>query len=755
LFDGYDVNQLVDLMTRVWTDDGLRNNMIEKGFGNVVRFNWRETARQTILAYQKSIKQALECSQYQRFEQKSTAIKSFSQRRPTVFIVTHIRFYPPAAGNEQRLFKLVRYLKKLGYQIIMLVNSNMEKEAISNLRRQKMHQYVDYYEEVSDYPGERYIPSSKGLPTGQSNLLEKWESTEHGFCPDEMMARARQLIGKFSPKIILAEYIWTSRIFEMVSADSLKVIDLHDLFSQKQDHVIKHGIKDDLALTTEEEIEFINRANIVVAIQDIEAEKLRSLHPKCEVISAGIDYENRTSRTSDESKHVVLVIGSDNQINRKCVNEFLNAAWPDIYRMIPDCILKIVGNVSGTIQGIHRNVELIAYAEDLGPLYNEATIVVNPVYAGTGLKIKSVEALGHGKALIAWPEGISGINLTSDDKPFVVVDSWDKLALESINLIKDAGKRLKLEKLAKEYSRDVLSDQQVYKQVGDRFDTHSIREIKILCLYLRYGPNDYPGSLEKLMGWYQLKQQTSNVSLTLWVIDNIIEQEYDGIDIESGFRLISGNNSQREFSGFQKIIEKYREDIESYDVVHFVTSAFDQLFNGYLEYFDLNHLYPVLHRSLCLGHIDSYDQPIKLLGFSSQCWIRTGFFFISPHTLYSLNDVVAIKDKTIFFNDLGNFLNNGNIDEVYIQYLKQWLYGEQLQGVVWHGRIKTDNDFAEKALSILNEHMLSIRLRTIGVHLVDYYWLKNNLENVEKAYGFSIPEEIEQVRFRQKSLFNN
>ena len=755
LFDGYNVDQLAEYMIRIWTDEELRNHLTELGRINVKKYQWEKAARQTATAYYRTVEKAFALSPYQRIQSKNSIIKLNSQNRPTILIVTHIRFFPPTAGNEQRLFRLVRYLKKLGYQIVMLVNHFMEKNHLDNQKRNIIHQYVDYYEELGDHPTDKYKSNSASSQLKNSAILEKWQGTEFAFCPDEMMAKAKQLIQEFSPKIVVAEYIWTSRIFELAEKDSLKVIDLHDLFSRKKENVIKFGIKDDLAITQDEELDFINRCDVALAIQDYEAGILRKLKPSCEVISAGIDYENSFSPIAVGSRKSILVIGSDNQINCLCVNEFLSQAWPQINKNHPDAVLKIVGKVCYSIQGVHQNVELIPYIEDLAPVYHEASIVINPVYAGTGLKIKSVEALGHGKTLISWPDGVSGINVNTDSRPFIVVDSWGMLVDEASELLKNDVKRMALEELAKEYARNFLADIHVYKQVGDRFDVHSRREIKILCLYLRYGPNVYPGSLEKLIKWYQEKQQTANVTLTAWIIDNKIDKEYDGIDVATGFRLISGDNSQREFSGFQKVIEKFRKEVESYDVVHFVTSAFDQLFTGYREYFDLNHLYPILHRPLCLGHIDAYDKPVSLMGSTSQSWIRTCFFYISPQYIYTLRELNSIRDGSKFFDKTGKFLNNGNIDETYILYLKKWLYGEKMQGLVWHGTMKNDREFADKALSIINEHMLSIRLRSIGVNLVDYYWLMKNIGMIENAYDCPIPDSMEQVKIRQNGLFNN
>jgi succinoglycan biosynthesis protein ExoO len=63
---------------------------------------------------------------------------------------------------------------------------------------------------------------------------------------------------------------------------------------------------------------------------------------------------------------------------------------------------------------------------DLGPLYREAGVVISPLTIGSGLKIKLIEALGHGKAIVATsvttegcaPDVVKAIFERNDAMPF-------------------------------------------------------------------------------------------------------------------------------------------------------------------------------------------------------------------------------------------------------------------------------------------------------------------------------------------------
>ncbi|MCX5713255.1 MAG: hypothetical protein NT033_00235 [Candidatus Omnitrophica bacterium] len=247
----------------------------------------------------------------------------------------------------------------------------------------------------------------------------------------------------------------------------------------------------------------------------------------------------------------------------------------------------------------------------------------------------------------------------------------------------------------------------------------AIAHKKILCLFVRYGIEKYPHSLEVLTAWYAKNHLDASVSF--WIIDNKIKDMNDNTVDDLGCRLISGDNTYGEFSAWQKIVDEYSEEIKGYKIVHFVTDAFNTLYTGYLDDFSKKHLDFVANRPVCLGHIDSYDNKIEILGHESQSWVRTCFFFMSTATLFGCPDLVSIKEESLFF-DKESFRRNAPMSENYKKYIKDWLFGKEIQGVRWHSIIKDEAHFKKKALAILNEHMLSINLRIRGISTIDFRW---------------------------------
>lgn len=61
------------------------------------------------------------------------------------------------------------------------------------------------------------------------------------------------------------------------------------------------------------------------------------------------------------------------------------------------------------VQSAPSNVKFIGYVDSLADFYNSCDVIVAPLLSGGGVKIKVVEALGFGKALVTTPIGAEGI----------------------------------------------------------------------------------------------------------------------------------------------------------------------------------------------------------------------------------------------------------------------------------------------------------------------------------------------------------
>ena len=77
---------------------------------------------------------------------------------------------------------------------------------------------------------------------------------------------------------------------------------------------------------------------------------------------------------------------------------YLQWPFPEIQAGVPDCELAIAGPASEG-RAWPDSVLALGQMKSLASAYASAAVVINPVMFGTGLPVKTMEALNHGQAV--------------------------------------------------------------------------------------------------------------------------------------------------------------------------------------------------------------------------------------------------------------------------------------------------------------------------------------------------------------------
>jgi len=277
--------------------------------------------------------------------------------------------------------------------------------------------------------------------------------------------------------------------------------------------------------------------------------------------------------------------------------------------------------------------------------------------------------------------------------------------------------------------------------------------MRVLTILVRFGVERFPHAEQQIDEIF--RRQMPAIERTVVIVDNALPGGY----VEGNGRraVIGGKNEHREFSGFDRGIDHVGSQIWNFDLVHFSTDAFNSLYVDYLTRFRTSLLQITAKKVVCVGHIDCYNQPVEILGFQTQHWIRTCFFFLSPTDVKLLGSFVTVHDRRRFFSGSPQdpFRSDAPLSEAYRKYIIDWLTGGTLgQGAVWHSSFRLTDEtislFEAKALSIMNEHLLAVRLRAMGCRLVDVVWL-STVPGLKRASSatWSTPWQ-EQLAYRNR-----
>jgi Glycosyl transferases group 1 len=151
----------------------------------------------------------------------------------------------------------------------------------------------------------------------------------------------------------------------------------------------------------------------------------------------------------------LVFVGSDNPLNVRGIMDFCRReeAWLSRYRM------AVCGNVCDQPEvaqyaARHPHIRLLGFVPDMAAIYKTSKAALSPVN-GTGLKIKIVDALQHGKPVFASRQSLDGLPAGYEQSIFPI----EQDAIEQ--LILHAGVRRAAETEARRYFRYL-------QQAGDR-----------------------------------------------------------------------------------------------------------------------------------------------------------------------------------------------------------------------------------------------------------------------------------------------
>ena len=257
--------------------------------------------------------------------------------------------------------------------------------------------------------------------------------------------------------------------------------------------------------------------------------------------------------------------------------------------------------------------------------------------------------------------------------------------------------------------------------------------LKIATIFLRYGVDKYATALENLNSI--LPNIMGEVEHETLVVDNAIRDD-DEIPPDSILKIIAGDNSSWEFSGWDRGIEHLGNEIWNYDYINLVSSAFAELYNDYLKRFNVSHLLELAGKPVALGHIDCYNAPVCFGYHRFQHWMRSSFILIAPSELKALGSLVSVEGGDGIFSEDHNqpFLCDSPVSANYQEYIISWLTGSGTgQGTEWHSKFELQQEnfkyFQQKSKAIFNEQLFSVRLRALGCKLIDVTWYDTMKKN--------------------------
>ena len=227
---------------------------------------------------------------------------------------------------------------------------------------------------------------------------------------------------------------------------------------------------------------------VILAISESEVEYFKEIGVSNPVELCEYDGQKECSRfvvpkTAFRSQRI-LFHASANPMNVVAIKWFLKYCWEEIRTAVPKATLVICGGISKIIPNDTPNTEIhgIVDRDRLMEILGTSSVAINPTLAGTGLKIKTVEAVCAGLPSVCLPKAVEGLEAVCDQFCRLETEPFG-FSNACIELLTDKAAWTDLRASSLRIAEERFSEQAIYGAVDDAMswnDGIATREIERL-----------------------------------------------------------------------------------------------------------------------------------------------------------------------------------------------------------------------------------------------------------------------------------
>lgn len=370
----------------------------------------------------------------------------FSGRRALVF--TPVPTHSTTHGNRARVLGMIQSLTSLGFDVHVAVlqrEGARDEAAMKAVFGARLH-LLPYQKPVRrESASARWLRRLRQVLSADARYSEGVDD----WYDDRNDAMLQQLDESIGFDLAVVEYVFMSRALLVLRSPRLKVIDTHDVFANRHRLFLEAGLVPQFFSTTpQDEQRGLQRADLVIGIQAHETAELRTYGVNAITFGHTVTVDLLWGRAPTQFD--LLMVGSGNEMNVQGLLWFWLEVLPLLLAEQPTLRVAVVGGVCAATPDMPGLVKL-GVVPDLAPVYGCTSLVLNPVRGGTGLNIKSVEALGFGMPLLATVSGARGLE-AARGQAMAEADSPADFAQTALALLANADELARLSRGAQVFA---------------------------------------------------------------------------------------------------------------------------------------------------------------------------------------------------------------------------------------------------------------------------------------------------------------
>lgn len=360
-----------------------------------------------------------------------------------ILFITPLYLFPPYWGGGVRTYNLVKYLAKK-HQVFLLSPF-----------------YPQFEEKKTSY--HRIELKKMGVKIFTPRPLIKIEHPFTKHINPEVILKGLEIILTEKVDLIICDYPWSG----------VNVLFLHFLTKIPfifHEHNIEHVIKDEIRARYGKmmkilELILCKKAKKIVVVSRKDKEILIRngiKRGKIEIVENGFDednfYPNSKNVVKIRKKYgignnpIILFFGKlDYPPNKEAVYKIRWDILPKILEKIPNAKFLIVGK-KYEFKIEHEAMIFTGLVDNIEDYVNAADVVIVPILAGSGTRIKILEAIACGKIVVSTTKGAEGL-INKLTKPFLkIADDWKTFSDYVVETIQNPVDKKPPKEFIKKYS---------------------------------------------------------------------------------------------------------------------------------------------------------------------------------------------------------------------------------------------------------------------------------------------------------------
>jgi len=343
-----------------------------------------------------------------------------------VFFICNKSPFPPREGGPLAMNANIQSLLKAGHEVkVLALNTNKyfikDSEIPEEYREKTGIEFV--YTDLSIKPIDAFL----NLFSSKSYHIER-------FVTNEIKNKIADILKKEKFDIVQLEMLYMTPYVDTIKKFSDAKIVLRS-------HNIEHLIWDRITEITKNPLKKWYIANLTRKLKNFELNNLNvydgiiTISKKdaqyfkeqdctipLEEVPFGVEVNEYQPDDQNFEFPSLFHLGSMNWVpNEEGIKWFIEKVWPLFSNQYPDVKLYLAGRMMPDwLNHLNiKNIEVLGEVEDAKEFINSKAVMIVPLFSGSGIRIKIIEGMALGKAIISTTIGAEGINYTHGKDIFI------------------------------------------------------------------------------------------------------------------------------------------------------------------------------------------------------------------------------------------------------------------------------------------------------------------------------------------------